>query len=160
MTEMGRSFQFASWLNHEFETLQALHAVGADVPQPLARSEEALLLEYIGEDEQPAPQLSSISLTGAEAGPLFERLRRNFELWLGRHLIHADLSPFNILYWRRRLTVIDFPQAVDARFNPNAYALLQRDLENVCRYFARHGVRADADRLADHLWRRFMRAAL
>ncbi|MGD9890099.1 MAG: RIO1 family regulatory kinase/ATPase [Dehalococcoidia bacterium] len=30
-------------------------------------------------------------------------------MWFARDRIHADLSPFNILYWEGALTVIDFP---------------------------------------------------
>jgi serine/threonine-protein kinase RIO1 len=48
--------------------------------------------------------------------------------------------------------VIDFPQAIDARFNQNASGLLQRDIGNICRYFERYGIRADADRIAARMW--------
>ncbi len=85
---------------------------------------------------------------------------RNVELFLACDRIHADLSPYNILYWKGRLTIIDFPQAIDARFNPNALALLTRDLENVARYFARYGVEANAAETARELWTRFLRAEL
>ena len=59
---------------------------------------------------------------------------------LDRHRIHGDLSPFNILWWQGRPWIIDFPQAVDARMNANSYALLCRDVENVCRFFAKRDV--------------------
>jgi RIO kinase 1 len=65
-----------------------------------------------------------------------------------------------LLYWNGALTVIDFPQAVDPRFNPNARALFDRDVENVCRYFNQFGVGADAWSLADDLWRRWKYADL
>ena len=51
--------------------------------------------------------------------------------------------------------MIDFPQAVDPQVNPNARALLARDVTNVCRFFARHGVPTDPERIADLLWRRY-----
>ena len=44
---------------------------------------------------------------------------------------------------------------MNARENPHAYDLLQRDLDNVCRYFARYGIQADAGRLAWELWELF-----
>jgi RIO kinase 1 len=101
-----------------------------------------------------------VTLRPDEARPLFERLVRNVELWLANDTVHGDLSAFNVLYWEGRATVIDFPQAVDPRFNPHARALLRRDLENLCRYFGRLGVTADGARIADTLWRRFLRADL
>jgi len=84
----------------------------------------------------------------------------NIELWLSYNLVHAGLSPFNVLYWQGHIKVIDFPQAVDARFNANAQTLLARDIHNLCRYFARFGVQANASRLAQDLWRRFLRSEL
>ncbi len=47
--------------------------------------------------------------------------------------------------------IIDFPQVVDPRFNPNALALLTRDIENICRYAARYGLERDGQRIAQQL---------
>jgi RIO kinase 1 len=95
-----------------------------------------------------------------EAPALFRHVMRNIELWLSLDRVHADLSAFNILYWEGVLTIIDFPQAVDPQVNPNAGMLLARDVENVCRFFARHGVHSDAAHLADRLWQRYWRGEL
>ena len=135
--------------------MSLLHSAGADVPRPYTRSDSAILMEYVGDADGPAPMLHRVSLDPEEARPLFDRLIRNVELWLSCGRIHADLSPFNILYWQGGLKVIDFPQAVDPASNPQALSLLERDLENVCRYWARHGVRVDANRLARRLWAEF-----
>jgi RIO kinase 1 len=67
------------------------------------------------------------------------------------HVVHADLSGFNLLYGPDGLVAIDFPQAVDARFNPNALSLLGRDIDNVCRFFSRYGVQANSNALIDDL---------
>jgi RIO kinase 1 len=70
------------------------------------------------------------------------------------NVVHADLSAFNILYVEEKLTIIDFPQAVDPRTNPSAPKLLERDLRNVLSYFARHNVGLDEDpaTMARKLW--------
>ena len=150
----GREFQADSWVAHEFETLQLLHSAGAAVPRPFARSGQALLMAYIGDQVEPAPLLQHARLPADAADPLFRRLLREIELWLDCGCIHADLSPFNILYWAGEPVVIDFPQAVDPATNLQAHELLTRDLANLCRFFARFGVRADAETLAGGLWRR------
>jgi RIO kinase 1 len=150
----GREFQSDSWVAHEFETLQLLHSAGASVPQPFARNGQALLMTYIGDPVAPAPLLQHAGLSADAADPLFRRLLREIELWLDCGCVHADLSPFNILYWEGEPVVIDFPQAVDPATNAQARELLTRDLTNLCRFFARFGVRADAEALAGGLWRR------
>lgn len=159
-TAVGREFQAASWTENEYQTLRTLHAAGADVPQTFARTPGAILMEYIGDAEGPAPMLSNVHLERDEATQLFERVLWNIELWLARDRIHADLSPFNILAWNGRVTIIDFPQAVDPRFNPHARDLLGRDIANVCRYFARFGAHGSPEWLASDLWRRFQRSEL
>jgi RIO kinase 1 len=70
-----------------------------------------------------------------------------------------SFRPF-ILYWQGSLTIIDMPQTVDPRFNPGASALLERDIENVCAYFASYGVHANPSRIARSRWARFARGML
>jgi RIO kinase 1 len=60
-------------------------------------------------------------------------------------VVHADLSAYNLLWWRGRLVVIDLPQAVEFSTNTDAPSLLHRDLENVAAWFARHGVTVDVE---------------
>jgi RIO kinase 1 len=100
-----------------------------------------------------------VSLEPGEAQPLFDRLLYNVQLLLAQNCVHGDLSPFNVLYWRGGATLIDFPQAVDPRFNPNAAFLLRRDLDNLCRYFTRYHVEADPDHFASQLWAWFLHGA-
>ena len=148
----GRRVQSGIWIGSEFETLQMLHDAGADVPCPIARGESAVLMEYIGDATCAASPLAMTELPSADAIHHLECILRNVGLWLGLDRIHGDLSPYNVLYWNGAVTIIDFPQAIDSRFNPNARALLERDLANVCRYFERYGIRSDPHRIASRMW--------
>jgi RIO kinase 1 len=159
-SDFGREVQTGSWVAHEYETLDLLHDAGVSVPRPYAIVGDALLMEYIGDEGEPAPQLNKVRLDSREAGPLFDAALRNVELMLANNRVHADLSAHNILYWKGQLTLIDFPQAVDPRFNTSAQSLLRRDIENVCRHFAGFGVESNPRALADDLWRRFVYADL
>lgn len=156
----GREFAFAAWVSSEFATLRLLHDAGADVPLPIAQSESIILMEYVGDEDAPAPMLAHAELEDAEARDVFDRILRNIELWLAHDRIHGDLSPHNVLYHDGMLRVIDFPQAVDPRFNDAALSLLERDVENICRFGRRYGIDADGHRIARNLWGRFLRADL
>jgi RIO kinase 1 len=68
--------------------------------------------------------------------------------------VHGDLSAYNVLYWEGQVTIIDFPQAFDPRLNADAYPLFTRDVERLCQYFARYGLRRDARHLAQEFWSR------
>lgn len=154
-TAYGLELRHTSWIEHEYKTLQILHAAGADVPAPFTSGNNAILMEYIGGDEAAAPSLNGLELSPAEARPLFERVVHNVELMLAHGRVHGDLSAYNILYWDGQITLIDFPQAISPLQNHNAYRIFERDVLRVCEYFARQGVRADPRRLAARLWSAF-----
>ncbi len=151
-TKYGQELMHTSWLGHEFKTMNLLYEAGVDIPQPLASSENTILMGYLGDEENPAPALSEISLDFTEARPLFQRTLHNIELMLANNRIHADLSAYNILYWEGAITLIDFPQAINPDENTNAYRIFTRDVTRVCEYFARQGVRSDPFSLARKLW--------
>ena len=107
-----------------------------------------------------APTLHEVRLQRREAQELFHRIIRNVTIFLAHSRVHADLSAFNVLWWEEGATIIDLPQAVDPRSNPNAADLLARDLKNVCDHFARMGVRRDPESLSRGLWMAFVFAEL
>ncbi len=159
-TEFGREVTTFSWIEHEYDMLQLLHAAGADVPRPVGHVSNAILMEYLGDVNDPAPNLNSVVLSQRAARAMFKCLLWHVELMLKYNRIHSDLSAYNILYWEGRAVVIDFPQAVVALKNPHAFDLLQRDIERLCQYFARYDIQADAQALAANLWQAFMEARL
>ena len=155
-TERGRAAQISSWIGYEFATQRLLYEAGADVPRPLAQIGNAVLMAFVGDDEQPAARLSEIDVERAEAQPLFDGLMRNVELALACDRIHGDLSAYNVLYWQGAVTIIDFAQAVDPRYDDGLYALLERDIDRLYRYFARYGAVADPGALAADMWTRYL----
>ena len=155
-TERGRAAQISSWIEYEFATQRLLYEAGADVPRPLAQIGNAVLMAFVGDDEQPAARLSEIDVERAEAQPLFDGLMRNVELALACDRIHGDLSAYNVLYWQGAVTIIDFAQAVDPRYDDGLYALLERDIDRLYRYFARYGAVADPGALAADMWTRYL----
>jgi RIO kinase 1 len=155
-SQRGRAAQVASWIEYEFATQRLLYEAGADVPRPLGQIGNAVLMDFVGDGEEPAPRLSEVDLAPEEAQPLFDQLMRNVELALANDRVHGDLSAYNILYWRGAATIIDFAQAVDPRHDDGLYALLERYIDRLHRFFARYGVRADPGALAADLWARYL----
>ena len=158
-TERGRAAQVASWIDYEYQTQRLLHYHGANVPRPFAQIGNAVLMEYIGDLDEPAPRLSDVMLEAQEAQPLFDCILRNIELALLHGRIHGDLSAYNILYWQGAVTLIDFAQAVDPYHNSDVFSLLVRDVERTCSYFAPYSVEYEesgAFELARDIWTRHM----
>lgn len=155
-TAFGEAVEHSSWLLYEYTTLKKLYEAGADVPQPLAVSENAILMSYHGDERRAASTMNEIRLDKAGAEFLLERVLHNIRLMLSHDLIHGDLSAYNILYWQGQITLIDFPQVTNSRTNPDAHFILQRDLTRVCEYFARQGVVRDPDQLCEQYWEQYV----
>ena len=152
-TRKWHQFQEVSWVTEEFQTMQLLYTAGVNIPRPYDCAHGAIIMEYIGDEKGPASQLKDVRLNPQEAKCLFDDLIRDIELALACQRIHADLSPFNILYWHGTTVIIDFPQAMDPYKNHKAFSMFARDIENVCTHFNRYGIDADAIQLARRLWR-------
>jgi RIO kinase 1 len=160
-SRFGREVLAGAWLGREWELLGLLHAAGLPVPRPLDATGGALLMElFTGAGGEVAPPLQRARLSSEEAGALFERLRADVERMLSLHVVHGDLSPYNVLYADGRYRIIDLPQAVDPRFNPHALSLLVRDLENIGGFCARSGEVPDPVAAAHEMWGRFERGEL
>jgi serine/threonine-protein kinase RIO1 len=93
----------------------------------------------------PSPQLKEINLTShsPEAWRDFylQTLSLLDRLYHDCHLVHGDLSEYNLLLHSPSLTlyVIDFGQSVD-RSHPQQREYLQRDIQTILLFFQRKGV--------------------
>ena len=157
-TEKGRRMAHHAWIEWEWETLCRLHDAGASVPSPLAASDDAILMEFVGDQETAAPQLRHVQLDPEQARQALARLLQDVELLLDCHLVHGDLSAYNVLWWADRPWIIDVPQSIDLHASRNGYAHLRRDVENLERYFARYGL--SAGNFAETAWHRYQRGQL
>lgn len=153
--QRGQAMSHTSWLMYENKTLHELYAAGASVPEPIAVSENAILMDYIGDEYGPAPTLSEVTISPEEIEPLFKEVVRNIDLMLQHGIIHGDLSAYNILYWDGKIVLIDFPQVVNIHNNRHARKILTRDVIRVCEYFQNLGLLVDAQALADQLWKAY-----
>ena len=144
-TRFGREVQGMIWVDREWETLRTLADGGAAVPRPVERTGDAILMTYVGDETFAAPQLRSYDVDDTdEAEALVDQTLRAVERMLFLNVVHGDLSPYNLLVWQERLYVIDMPQAVDPILQPEGLSLLERDVVNLCKWFASKSVETDA----------------
>jgi RIO kinase 1 len=127
-----------AWTRREHTVLTLLHAADVRVPQPFACFRNVLVMEFIGEEGLPAPPMQEVVLQDPEAvySDLTSQLQR---MVVKAHLVHGDLSPYNVLVLGDRPVLIDVAQAISTE-HPQARDLLRRDAANFARYFRRLGV--------------------
>lgn len=121
------------WTKKEFGNLSRLYAAGVRVPRPYAFMRNVLVMGYLGAGV-PAPQLKKLAKS-ERTNEIFEdiitQVSRAYQV---AHLVHADLSEYNLLFWDQRPYIIDVGQAVDTR-HPKADDFLRRDLTNIVNFF-------------------------
>ena len=154
----GKALAHLEWVQWEWEVLCRLFAAGADVPEPLASSPDALLMEFLGDSSGAAPHLRHVELSDADARATLARLLDNVEILLDHHLVHGDLSAYNVLWWEGQAWIIDIPQAIDVRRHSDPFSLLRRDLQNLQRYFEPYGLQVGD--FAETIWRRYCHGLL
>ena len=132
-----RSLIYA-WASKEFKNLRRAYDAGVRVPKPYGVMRNVLVMEFIGEDGEPAPLLKDCILEDPEGvyAELMEMVRL---LYQKAELVHGDLSEYNIMIWDGKPILFDVSQAVPLS-HPLAHTLLCRDLRNLARYFSDLGV--------------------
>jgi RIO kinase 1 len=151
-TEFGRELIAGQWASAEFAVLSRLWSAGAAVPYPVQLLGTELMMEFIGDaDGVAAPRLAQLRPPANEAAELFGQIRDVLGRLADAGYTHGDLSPYNVLVHQGRVVLIDLPQAVDLVGNPQGFAFLRRDCNNICNWFEARGVRADPVMLYEDL---------
>jgi len=147
MTNYGKTLLTGRWTGHELDMLQHAWEAGVNVPYPLGSRGDGLLMQFVGDERGAAPNLAQARLDPPRIESARAQLVADLERLVGAGFVHADLSPYNLLWWEEQLWFIDFPQAVDVTVNPHAFDFLYRDVKNVGTWFARHGAAFEIDEL-------------
>jgi RIO kinase 1 len=131
-TRFGRREQETAWKNAEVDALYRLVAADVRVPRPYGYFNDVLVMELVTDaDGNPAPRLGEVDLSPEVAREYHEFLIRQIVRMLSIGLIHGDLSEFNVLVATDGPVIIDLPQVVNAAGNNGAFAMLERDVNNI-----------------------------
>lgn len=143
-----------AWASKEYKNLQRLYKGGVRVPMPFYHMKNTLIMEYIGDEEYPAPTMKDFFAYLKKEGDLDEiyKLSQKFferivvdiiTMVKNAKLVHGDLSEYNILVWPTEndyeIVIIDTGQGV-VLDHPSAKDFLSRDIKNIDRYFRSLGV--------------------
>jgi RIO kinase 1 len=160
-TRFGRKEQEAAWKNAEVDALYQLVAAGVRVPQPYGYFNDTLIMELVTDAEgNPAPRLGEIELTPEIAREYHQFLIRQIARMLAVGLIHGDLSEFNVLVGPDGPVIIDLPQVVNAAGNNGAFAMLERDVNNIRNTLGRFAPELLETQFAREMWALFEQGEL
>jgi RIO kinase 1 len=138
-TRAGKRILADIWVNREYELLRKMYDRGASVPGVEALGQNGFLMEYFGDEDNPAPRLIDVELTSTEAITALSLISQNIWLLLELGYVHGDLSGYNILWWENEPIIIDFPQVLSVFHNSDAPAKLRHDISQINSYFGKYG---------------------
>jgi RIO kinase 1 len=130
-----------SWVQREFRNLLKAREAGVRVPTPLTFIDNVIVMEFIG-DDAPAPRLKDV--IPENPSEFFDDLIDNMRKLHKAGLVHADLSPFNILNYNEKPVFIDFSQSSPITVS-RSVEFFDRDLHNVLVFFKKIGFEADRE---------------
>lgn len=129
------------WAEKEYRNLARLEKVGIPAPRPVGFEENIVVMTLVGGNGVAAPQLNE--LQSGDYTALSRMVLAAMKTLVARaHLVHGDLSPYNIVVWDRKPFVIDVSQAVLIS-HPDAARLLENDFRNVAAFFELKDVDVD-----------------
>ncbi len=138
------------WAQREYRNLLKAREAGVRVPTPRAVLNNVLVMEFIGDDRQPAPRLKDA--WPEKPQEFFDTIVKSMQKLYKAGLVHTDLSHFNILNHHEEPVFIDFSQATILE-NPNAQDYLTRDIKNVCTFFKKKGLDVDEEMVKKQITR-------
>lgn len=143
-SERGLDAHQILWVQEEFRQMKHLYRHDVNVPKAIAVNGISIIMEFIGDENgNPAPRVSDLKMDIHEAQEVFRQSVQNLALIVQSGRVHGDYSTFNILWHEEKAVVIDFPQVIEFKNNPNAEAFLRRDVHSLCKSFMKQGVKAD-----------------
>ncbi len=132
----GTRYMVELWAQREFENLNQCFKAGIPCVRPITVQKNALVMEFVGEDDVPSPTLVE---TEVDYMDYKNTVKIISDLYRTAKIVHADLSEYNIFKTGKGLIVFDFGSAVDIRY-PNAKEFLERDIRNITKFFVKRGL--------------------
>ncbi|PYH95273.1 extragenic suppressor of the bimD6 mutation [Aspergillus ellipticus CBS 707.79] len=133
------------WAEKEMRNLRRLYAAGIPCPEPIHLRLHVLVMGFVGSSKGvAAPRLKDVEFDVPEPEAKWrevylELLGYMRVMYQTCHLVHADLSEYNMLYHKNKLHIIDVSQSVEHE-HPRSLEFLRMDIKNVSDFFRRKNV--------------------
>jgi RIO kinase 1 len=128
----------------EFKNLEIAQKAKVHAPRPLYVLKHVLVMTFLGEENLPYPTMDMVGpRTEADLDSILQDIKNMYKAGL----VHADLSEYNIMLGKVPF-LIDFGQGVVLE-HMSAKKFLERDVSIILKYFKKHGVKRDFEKVMD-----------
>ncbi|EKE42086.1 hypothetical protein ENUP19_0273G0013 [Entamoeba nuttalli] len=128
------------WAEKEMRNLKRINTVGIPSPKVVIVKNNVLIMEFLGHDGCAAPRLKDAGLNDDEKNEAYRQVVwMMHQLYHDCNMVHADLSEYNLLWWKNKVYVIDVGQSIELS-HPQANDFLRMDCVNISTYFNKIGI--------------------
>lgn len=125
------------WTRYEFVFQSKAFNAKVNAPEPYRLFKNVIVMQFVGEDAVPARL--AVKDTDFDLQEWYEKIA-GFIVKMGKNgFVHGDLSPYNILNFKREPYLIDFSQSL--KLSSFTKEFLLRDIINVNSWFAKLGIK-------------------
>ena len=109
------------WCEKELFNLKLLLRAGIPCPEPVTIKKHVLFMRFIGDNGIPANRLKDVQVNKEKTKTdiMTQVIELGQKMFQKAKIVHADFSEFNMLYYQKRVYVIDVSQAVPRYFENN-----------------------------------------
>lgn len=127
-----------TWASKEYSNLLKAYKAKVRVPKPIARRDNVIIMEFIGENGIPYGNLIEDKPKNPEK--FFQLILEEYKKLYKAGLVHCDFNTYNILNKNEKPLILDLAQAVLlTHYKTQEY--LERDIRNITRDFEKQGVK-------------------
>ena len=124
------------WAEKEMHNLMKMRRFEIPCPDVIVLKKHVLIMSLIGEESTPAPKLKDAQLSVDELKLAYDQcVQLIYDLYHNCGLVHADFNQFNLLWFKKKVWVIDVSQSVEP-IHPLGLEFLLRDCANVFKFFS------------------------
>ncbi|BCR96270.1 serine/threonine-protein kinase RIO1 [Aspergillus luchuensis] len=133
------------WAEKEMRNLRRIYAAGIPCPEPIHLRLHVLVMGFVGNSKGiAAPRLKDVEFNIPDPDAKWREIYMELlgymrVMYQTCHLVHADLSEYNMLYHKNKLHIIDVSQSVE-HDHPRSLEFLRMDIKNISDFFRRKNV--------------------
>lgn len=133
------------WAEKEMRNLRRIYAAGIPCPEPIHLRLHVLVMGFVGSSKGvAAPRLKDVEFNVPDPDAKWREIYMELlgymrVMYQTCHLVHADLSEYNMLYHKNKLHIIDVSQSVE-HDHPRSLEFLRMDIKNISDFFRRKNV--------------------
>lgn len=140
-----------AWAEKEYFNLRYSYENKILVPKPIDQEKNILIMKLIGDKGIPQNTLKYDINAKKNIKEIYKQYVENMnKLIYKTKMVHADLSEYNMIFFKNKLYFIDMGQAISTK-SDNAKNFVNRDIKTIIKFFKNNGLKITEEKLKEDI---------